>query len=74
MGFVVLFNSILITILARVRLPPRKTGPIFEGAAFREPSYSLFCVGMFFNLWAVYFAYFYVSTNRGTVLQTTQQR
>jgi hypothetical protein len=74
MGFVVLFNSILITILARVRLPPRKTGPIFEWAAFREPSYSLFCVGMFFNLWAVYFAYFYVSTNRGTVLQTTQQR
>jgi hypothetical protein len=70
MGFVVLFNSILITLLARVRLPPRKTGPIFEWAAFKEPSYSLFCVGMFFNLWAVYFAYFYVSTNRGTVLLT----
>lgn len=61
MGFVVLFNSILVILLARVRLPPRKTGPIFEWAAFKEPSYSIFCAGMFFNMWAVYFAYFYVS-------------
>ncbi|KAM7183818.1 riboflavin transporter MCH5 [Rhypophila sp. PSN 637] len=62
MGFVVLFNSVIIVLLARVRLPARKTGPIFEWAAFREPSYSLFCAGMFLNLWAVYFAYFYIGT------------
>jgi MFS family permease len=61
MGFVILFNSIVILLIARVRLPPRKTGPLVEWSAFREPSYTLFCVGMFFNLWAVYFAYFYVS-------------
>lgn len=65
MGFVVLFNSVIIALIARVRLPPRMTGPIFEWAAFREASYSLFCAGMFFNLWAVYFAYFYVSTPGG---------
>lgn len=62
MGFVVLFNSILVALLARVRLPPRKAGPLFQWSAFKEPSYSLFCAGMFFNLWAVYFAYFYVSS------------
>ena len=62
MGFVVLFNSVLVVLLARVRLPPRKAGPLVEWTAFKEPAYSLFCVGMFFNLWAVYFAYFYVST------------
>jgi MFS family permease len=61
MAFVILFNAIVILLIARVRLPPRKTGPIVEWSAFREPSYTLFCIGMFFNLWAVYFAYFYVS-------------
>lgn len=61
MGFVILFNTIVILTLARVRLPPRKSGPLVEWSAFAEPSYLLFCIGMFFNLWAVYFAYFYVS-------------
>jgi MFS family permease len=61
MAFVVLFNTVIILLTARVRLPPRGTGPIVELTAFREPSYLLFCIGMFFNLWAVYFAYFYVS-------------
>jgi MFS family permease len=62
MAFVILFNTIVILSIARVRLPPRKTGPLVEWSAFREPSYTLFCIGMFFNLWAVYFAYFYVSS------------
>jgi hypothetical protein len=61
MGFVVLFNAVAAAMLARVRLPPRKTGPLVEWSAFKELPYTLFCVGMFFNLWAVYFAYFYVS-------------
>ena len=61
MGFVILFNSAVVLSIARVRLPPRRTGPLVEWSAFRELPYSLFCVGMFLNLWAVYFAYFYVS-------------
>jgi MFS family permease len=61
MAFVILFNAIVALLIARVRLPPQKTGPIVELSAFREPPYTLFCIGMFFNLWAVYFAYFYVS-------------
>ena len=61
MGFIILFNAILVTLIARVRLAPRKLGPLIEWRAFRELPYTLYCVGMFFNLWAVYFAYFYVS-------------
>lgn len=61
MGFVILFNAAIVISIARVRLPPRKSGPLVDWAAFKEPSYSLFNVAMFFNLWAVYFAYFYVS-------------
>lgn len=61
MGFVIFFNAVIILSIARVRLPPRKMGPLVEWSTFREPSYTLFCIGMFFNLWAVYFAYFYVS-------------
>ena len=64
MGFVVLFNSVIIVTIARVRLPPRKFGPLVDWSAFKEASYTLFCVGMFFNLWAVYFCYFYVSLSR----------
>lgn len=61
MGFVILFNTVVAVAMARVRLSPRRLGPLIEWSAFREPSYSLYCVGMFFNCWAVYFAYFYVS-------------
>ena len=61
MGFVLLFNAIVANSIARVRLPPRKAGPLVEWDAFRELPYTLFCIGMFLNLWAVYFAYYYVS-------------
>lgn len=61
MGFVILFNSAIAISLARIRLPPRQTGPLVEWAAFKEKPYALFCVAMFFNVWALFFAYFYVS-------------
>lgn len=61
MGFVILFNAAIAVAIARIRLSPRRLGPLIEWGAFQELPYSLYCVGMFFNLWAVYFAYFYVS-------------
>ena len=60
MGFVVFFNAIIAVSVARVRLTPRR-GPLVEWSAFREMPYTFYCIGMFLNLWAVYFAYFYVS-------------
>jgi hypothetical protein len=42
------------------RLPPRRTGPIVEWAAFRELPYTFFAMGMYFTFWGVYFAFYYV--------------
>ena len=64
MGLVIVVNSAIALAIARVRLPPRKTGPLVEWTAFKEVPYLLFCVGMFLNLLAVYFAYFYVCISR----------
>ncbi|KAL5119263.1 hypothetical protein ACEQ8H_002750 [Pleosporales sp. CAS-2024a] len=61
MGFVLLFNSVLIISLARPRSFARK-GPLINLRAFRDAVYSLFAVGIFFTLLGLYIAYFYVST------------
>ncbi|KAJ4286741.1 hypothetical protein N0V90_012993 [Kalmusia sp. IMI 367209] len=62
MGFVILFNALVFLSIARPRLPPRKAGPIIEFDAFKDPAYTCFCVGMFLNLWALFFAYFYINS------------
>lgn len=67
MGFIILFNGVLAISIARVRLSPRKSGPLIEWSAFKEIPYTLFCIGMCLNLWAVYFAYFYVSEARNNL-------
>ncbi len=59
-GFILASNSALVLLLARQRVPARKSGPLLELSAFREPSYSFFAVGTFLNLWAVYVIYDYV--------------
>ncbi|KAH9875833.1 hypothetical protein IAQ61_003298 [Plenodomus lingam] len=60
MGFVMLFNAIIIMLLARPRQFNRTKGPLVDPRAFKDPVYSLFSVGIFFTLWGVYIAYFYV--------------
>ncbi|PTB41165.1 hypothetical protein M441DRAFT_80572 [Trichoderma asperellum CBS 433.97] len=59
MGLVVLVTSVIILLLMRPRLPPRKTGALVDWSAFREATYILFAISMFFTLWATYFAYDY---------------
>ncbi|OIW28261.1 putative monocarboxylate permease [Coniochaeta ligniaria NRRL 30616] len=56
------FFAIVINILLRPRLPPRKSGPLVEWSAFREPTYALFTAGMFLIFWALYFCFFYINT------------
>lgn len=60
MGLVVLVMVIIILALLRVRLPPRKSGPLVEWSAFKEPAYMLFTFGVFLLYWTLYFAIFYV--------------
>lgn len=47
--------------LLRPRLKPRRSGPLVEWGAFKEPPYVLFTLGTFFLFWALYFGFFYVS-------------
>jgi hypothetical protein len=60
MGFVILFNTAIVITFAKQRPVIRKKGPLVEWAAFREPPYSLFSIGIFLALWGAYFAYYYV--------------
>ena len=60
MGFVMLANSAVILTFARTRIPPRRTGPLIEWAAFKELPYVLFIIGMFCTQLGLYFAYYYV--------------
>lgn len=62
LGFTTGGCLIICNILARPRLPPRRTGPIVELAAFTEISYTLFAIGMFISFWGVYFAFYYLSS------------
>jgi predicted MFS family arabinose efflux permease len=62
MGFVVLAMSAATLALLRLRLPPRKSGPLVELSAFKEPVYMLFTFGVFLLYWTLYFAFFYVQS------------
>ncbi|KAI9893533.1 MAG: hypothetical protein M1814_006329 [Vezdaea aestivalis] len=73
MGFVVLFNFAVAASLARQRIAPRKAGPLVEWGAFKEWPFVLFTLGMFFNLWAVYFAFYYIAPFAQTELHASSQ-
>lgn len=60
MGFIIVFDSVLIVLLARPRQFKRTKGPLVDPKAFKEPTYLFFAIGIFFTLWGVYIAYFYV--------------
>lgn len=50
------------------RLPPRKSGPIVEWAAFRELSYVLVVIGMSLVFGGLFWSYYYISSFARTVL------
>lgn len=72
LGFLMLGITILSVALLKPRLPPRKSGPLFEPSAFREIPYSLFAMGMFLVLWAQYFGYFYLGSFGHDVIHLSQ--
>jgi hypothetical protein len=61
MGFVMVVNTFLIFALARPRKFKKAKRSLIEPAAFKEPVYLFFTIGLFFTLWGLYIAYFYVS-------------
>ncbi|KAK5993252.1 MFS-type transporter [Cladobotryum mycophilum] len=61
-GFLVLFMAVMANLLLRPRLAPRKVGPWFEWAAFRELPYLLFSMASFIYFYALYFGFFYINS------------
>lgn len=64
LGFISLATLAPSILVLRQRLPPRPraSGPVVEWAAFREPSYALFALGMFLNFTGLYVAFFYIGS------------
>ncbi|KAF6815819.1 MFS monocarboxylate transporter [Colletotrichum sojae] len=61
-AFVALAVATIANVLLRPRLPPRRSGPLLEWAAFREGPYILFALGVFLYFMALYFGFFYINT------------
>ncbi|KAJ6780087.1 hypothetical protein PWT90_01016 [Aphanocladium album] len=74
LGFLTLAMLLPSGLLMKQRLEPRKTGPIVDLAAFRERAYALFSVGMFFNFWGLYIAFFYISSFAKQVASFSQEQ
>jgi MFS family permease len=73
-GFIMLCSNAFTITFFRTRLPPRKTGPLVDWASFREAPFSLFCAGMFFSFWGLYFAFFYIGSYARNVLGASYQQ
>ncbi|KAK4613240.1 hypothetical protein CLAFUW4_09155 [Fulvia fulva] len=71
-GFVMLSTMFLTVPFFGSRMPPRRTGPLVEWAAFCEPPYLLFTISVFFTFWGLYFAFYYVGTFSRDILGATQ--
>ncbi|KAL4919108.1 major facilitator superfamily domain-containing protein [Aspergillus aurantiobrunneus] len=62
LGFISLATLTPCLVFLRQRLPPRKSGPLVEWAAFKEASYLFFAIGMFLNFWGLYIGFFYIGS------------
>lgn len=60
LGFIVLATHAPSVVGYRPYLPPRGTGPLVDWAAFKEKPFVFFTLGMFFNFWGLYMAFFYL--------------
>jgi MFS family permease len=60
-GFINLVALGLACIFLRPRLPPRKSGPLMDWSALKEPVYLAYAIGLFLMIWGVFFTLYYVS-------------
>lgn len=71
-GFVMMATMSLTVPFFKSRLPPRKSGPLVEWAAFKEAPYLLFSISMFLSFWGLYFAFYYVGIFARQMLGVSQ--
>ncbi|KAH1508203.1 hypothetical protein KXX06_008239, partial [Aspergillus fumigatus] len=62
LGFITLATLLPPVVFLKQRLPPRKSGPLVEWAAFKELPYLFFAIGMFLNFWGLYVGFFYIGS------------
>ncbi|GIJ86428.1 hypothetical protein Asppvi_005317 [Aspergillus pseudoviridinutans] len=62
MAFIMLATLLLGISLLRPRLPPRKSGPVVDLAAFRDPAYTTFVVGLALGFMAFFIPFFYAES------------
>ncbi len=68
MGFLILFNTVIILVLMQPQTMPRQRAPLVDFAAFRDISYLLYAIGIFLVLEGLYFAYYYVSSSIALIM------
>ena len=73
LGFVMLGLQSVAISFTKPRIPPRKSGPLLELAAFKEMPYTLFSIGMFLSFWGLYFAFYYVGSFGRDILGISQK-
>lgn len=61
-GFIMLTLGMSAGLGLRTRVPPRKSGPLVELSAFREPPYTFFCIAGFLFFFGIFFPYYYASS------------
>ncbi|KAI1845367.1 hypothetical protein JX266_008462 [Neoarthrinium moseri] len=49
-------------ILLKPRLPPRKSGPMVDLTALKEPVFLAFVFAVFFSMWANYYTFYYIAS------------
>ncbi|PLB51732.1 putative MFS monocarboxylate transporter [Aspergillus steynii IBT 23096] len=72
LGFISLATLTPCLVFLKQRLPPRRSGPLVEWAAFTELPYALFAIGMFLNFWGLYIGFFYIGSFGRNVIGVSQ--
>ncbi|GAM33426.1 hypothetical protein TCE0_004f00309 [Talaromyces pinophilus] len=62
MAFIMLATLGIGIALLRPRLPPRKSGPIIDVAAFKDPAYTTFVIGLALGFMAFFIPFFYAES------------
>ncbi|KAH7327816.1 major facilitator superfamily domain-containing protein [Stachybotrys elegans] len=60
-GFIQFVTMVVANVISKPRLKPRRTGPLVEWSAFKEPEYTFYAFGAFSAFLGVYFAFFYLA-------------
>lgn len=61
LGFINLACLLVALAFLKPRLPPRKSGPLVDVSALKDPVFLAFTFAIFFAMWANYYTFYYVS-------------